>query len=572
MSDTVEKIKERLTIVDVVQPYVKLTRAGKYWKGLSPFTREKTPSFFVSPDRGLYHCFSTGKGGDMFTFVEEMERVDFKGALRILAEKAGVEIEREVPGARDERDQIYAALEAATVFYQDALRARPDVHEYLTKRGIEDATLAHFRVGYAPKDWRALKDHLLAKGIPEGALISAGLIKEPDSTETRVQSSERRSYDRFRGRIMFPIFDVSGRVIAFSGRIFEDDPAHPQAKYINSPEGPLFDKSRALYGLHDAKSGIRTLGFSMLVEGQVDLILSHQLGYKNAVATSGTALTASHVEILKRYSDKILLAYDGDKAGVAATYRAAELLFPAHMNVKAVALPPGVDPADQIRDNSDAFKNAVRTAEPVIDFFVEHIRRTVSDDRTRRIEVGNTVLPLVAKIDNALEQSHYVGRIASALAVPEDAVRTELLKIRTVGTSMPTAHKDPFFADSVRQTLLFGVYATYSAQGDQRADRVRALFVAEFGEPQFETLLARSDSEIETARMLASEQFFELHLTHDAENEALLELEREGRPRAKIDAELAGLRTALKQAEQRGDEAEVLRLMAQITNLSKGLN
>lgn len=570
MSDTVEKIKERLTIVDVVQPYVKLTRAGKYWKGLSPFTREKTPSFFVSPDRGLYHCFSTGRGGDMFTFVEEMERVDFKGALRILADKAGVDIEREAPGARDERDQIYAALEAATVFYQDALRARPDAHEYLTKRGIEDATLAHFRVGYAPKDWRALKDHLMGQGIPESALFSAGLIKRPDTAEG--ESGSKNAYDRFRGRIMFPIFDVSGRVIAFSGRIFEDDPAHPQAKYINSPEGPLFDKSRALYGLHDAKGGIRTLGFSMLVEGQVDLILSHQLGYKNAVATSGTALTASHVEILKRYSDKILLAYDGDKAGVAATYRAAELLFPAHMNVKAVALPPGVDPADQIRDNPEAFKNAVRTAEPVIDFFVEHIRKTVSDDRARRIEVGSMVLPLVAKIDNALEQSHFVGRIASALGAPEDAVRTELLKIRTVGTSMPTATKDPFFADSVRQTLLFGVYATYREAKDERADRVRALFIAEFGESQFETLLARSESETETARMLASEQFFELHLTRDAENEALVELEREGRPRAKIGTELATLRAALKQADTVGNEVEVARLMSEITNLSKGLN
>lgn len=569
MSDTVEKIKERLTIVDVVQAYVKVTRAGKYWKGLSPFTKEKTPSFFLSPDKGLYHCFSTGKGGDMFTFVEEMEGVDFKGALKILAEKAGVELVHESKESKDERDQLYAALEAATVFYESALGEMQDAREYLVGRGLEPGTIAHWRIGYAPKDWRALKDHLLQKGFAEATLIAAGLVKRPDREDG--STDEKRTYDRFRGRIMFPIFDASGRVIAFSGRIFEDDPSHPQAKYLNSPEGVLFDKSRALYGLQDAKHAVRTLGFSMLVEGQVDLLMAHQLGFRSAVATSGTAFTASHVEVLKRYSQNVLLSYDGDKAGVNATYRAALLLLDAGLNVKVVALPAGSDPAELILKDSAGFKDCVRKAQPVIDFFVSHFMHTVVDERARLLELSKIVVPLIAKIQNALEQAHAIQRMAEAARIPEEALRAELKKIVTVGVR-EELERNPFFAEDAREKLLFGILRTYEDALHPATERVRAAYVSAYGESALALARGRSASEEEAARILASENFFQLYQTLESEANALsvLLLEERGE-RQRRKGEFDDLRRALKKAEGEGDTAEVTRLMALLGELSKKL-
>lgn len=567
MSDTVEKIKERLTIVDVVQPYLKLTRAGKYWKGLSPFTKEKTPSFFVSPDKGLYHCFSTGKGGDMFTFVQEMESVDFKGALKILAEKAGVELAEQSRESKDERDLLFAALDAATAFYVAELKNRPHAIEYLHSRGIEQATIEHWKIGYAPKDWRVLRDHLAQKGFKDETLLAAGLVKKPDREDG--SGSEVKPYDRFRGRVLFPIFDVSGRVIAFSGRIFEDDPQHPQAKYLNSPEGMLFDKSRALYGIHEAKSGIRTLGFSMLVEGQVDLVMMHQLGYRSAVATSGTSLTASHVEILKRYSPNVLLAYDGDKAGINATYRAALLLLTAGCNVKVVALPAGKDPADMALTDIATLKESIKHAEPVITFFVSHLRRTVSDDRSRLLEVGRLVLPLVAKVQNALDQEHFIKQIAESISASEEALRVELKKVPPEGVVAAQQEKNPFFADDARERLLFGLLRTYEDVAHPEAMRVKAAFIAEFGAERYETDKARGDGYEESARMLASENFFLLQ-PPESEAEKLTELLDERRPEmARVRAEYDTLTKALKRAESEHNDTEVARLMTELRELSK---
>ena len=568
MPDTVQLIKERLSIVDVVQPYVKLTRAGRYWKGLSPFTKEKTPSFFVTPDKGFYHCFSTGKGGDMFTFIEEMEGVDFKGALKILAEKAGVEIVSESKESRDERQELYDTLDAAASFYEERLKERADVQEYLSSRTLTEATLKHFRVGYAPKDWRLLKDHLLAKGFSEPALLAAGLIKRPDREDG--STDEKRTYDRFRGRIMFPIFDVSNRVIAFSGRIFEDSKEHPQAKYLNSPEGALFDKSRALYGIQDAKGAIRTLGFSMLVEGQVDLLLSHQAGYRSAVATSGTAFTASHVEVLKRYSQNMLLSYDGDQAGVNATYRAALILLDAGMNVKVVALPSGADPADLIGKNAEEFKACVRNAEPVIDFFVGYLQRTIKDERKRILEVGSVVVPLIARIKNALDQAHFVRRVAESIRVPEEAIRTELAKLATQGTENEVQNKNPFFAPEMREMLLFGILTTLEESKNDAAAYASQAFTSEYGTERLATLRVGTVGEIEAAKIVASENFFELHKNDQKEAlEALFAERPHEHGRAKIAYET--LSKALKKAESEKNDTEVGRIMAELRELSKKL-
>ncbi|MEK7063074.1 MAG: DNA primase [Patescibacteria group bacterium] len=563
MSDTVDRIKERLSITEVVQPYVKLTRAGKYWKGLSPFTKEKTPSFFVTPDRGIFHCFSSGKGGDMFTFIEEMEGVDFRGALKLLAEKAGVELVREAPGARDEREQVYAALDAARAYYESVLVERPDVQDYLVKRQITKELAGSWSLGYAPNEWHALRETLLKQGFSEMTMESAGLIKTSEE-------DARKKYDRFRGRIMFPIRDVSGRVIGFSGRIFEEDPKHPGAKYINSPEGPVFDKSRALYGIHEAKNKIRELGFAMLVEGQVDLLMAHSLGYKSAVATSGTAFTPAHADVLKRYSSNLLIAYDGDKAGIAAAGRAAAVALPRGMNVKVVSLPPGMDPADLIGKDPAAFKEAVKKAVPVPEFFLEVARRSARDQRQFKLEVGKTVLPYVALIENRIDQAHFVSAIASALQVPQAAVQSELKKLGTQGVEVEKGAKDPYFWIDQGERFIYGILRILEDTKDVHAALATSIFESNFGLSRLEEMRGMQEHEEEAARILASENFFALNEDTASQGVVLEDMLREAERRAKRSA-YGDLQARLKVAASAGDAREEASLMAALTSLAKEL-
>lgn len=563
MSDTVQQIKERLSIVDVVTPYVKLTRAGRYWKGLSPFTKEKTASFFVSPDRGLYHCFSTGKGGDMFTFIEEMEGVDFRGALKILADKAGVEIVAEAPGAKDEREQIFAALAAAQQWFEEVRGARKDVDLYLEKRGVDDQTRRHWHIGYAPKEWHALKEALTKKGFADVTLEKAGLIKRPDAGE----QGTPRFYDRFRGRIMFPLFDPSARVIGFSGRIFEDDPAHPGAKYLNSPDSNVFDKSRALYGIHIAKNAIREMNFSMLVEGQVDLIMAHKAGFRNAVATSGTAFTAGHADMLKRYSTNILIAYDGDKAGIAAAGRAAAVLLPKGMNVKIAKLPAGKDPADVIHEDVAVFRQAVKNATHIVDFYLALLKEDAKDDRAYKLSVSQIVLPLIALIDNKIDQDHFVGRVAEALGVSTDAVRAELNKLgkpAPVSVVVPA----PQSREDDHEHMLFGIWHTLNDSGDPRAERMQKVFDARYGATRRAELSALPPHELEAAKMRADDEFFSRYPDAATQEVFLLDQEKIQHGRTKDD-EKKKLAKLIAEAEKRGDSATVAELSKELNDLAK---
>lgn len=562
MADTVSKIKERLTIVDVVQPYVKLIRAGKYWKGISPFTKEKTPSFFVSPDKGLYHCFSTGKGGDMFTFVSEMERTDFKGALKILAEKAGVELTYEPPEVRDERDQLFAALDEATRYYENQFASYEPVRAYLTERGVSEKSRERFRIGYAPRAWQGVTEHLRARGFSDALLERAGLAKRPDGEDGAIST---RLYDRFRGRIMFPLFDVSGRIVAFSGRIFDDDPEHPGAKYLNSPEGPLFDKSRALYGIHVAKSGIRELNAALLVEGQVDLVLAHQAGYVNAVATSGTSFSASHAEMLKRYSSNVLIAYDGDRAGIAAAHRAAALLLGIGLEVKIVSLPSGSDPAELISRDVEAFKGAVRGALPVVDFFLREAAR-LTDSLQQKREVRRTVLPFLARM-KGIDRSQAAHRVAEFLRIGDEAVLEEVGAYR----EDPLAETETSFAGTALEQLLFGILTTFEEAHDPRAGRIQELLLTRIGISGLDALRALPERESEALRIRASEIYFERY-TGQAADTFLDELTKDSeRERPHEWREYERLLAELKDAEAKGDTERANALTAAVTELSKKL-
>jgi DNA primase len=430
MRDAVSEIKNRLSIVDVVSPYVELIPAGKNLKGRSPFTNERTPSFYVSPERGMFYCFSSNQGGDIFTFIEKIEGIDFKGALKTLADRAGVELVPERPEAKTERDALYAVLDAARAQYVRYLADEPKAREYLAHRGVRTETIERWSIGYAPgpptAGWRTISEALQKDGHQLAMIQKAGLVKGGDAGKA--------PYDVFRDRIMFPLFDASGRVVAFSGRLLT--PGSEAPKYVNSPETDLYKKSELLFGYDRARDGIRKLGFSMIVEGQFDVVMCHQAGYTNTVAVSGTALTTQHVDLLQRLSQKVVLALDSDRAGIAALKKAAHVMLTRGMDVKVATLPTGADPADSIQADVAMFKRSVGEAVHVIEFLLAYLRREYTDTRAYTLQVREGVLPYLLVLPSALEREYFVGIVADALGSSKEAVRIELERLeRTKSTA-----------------------------------------------------------------------------------------------------------------------------------------
>jgi DNA primase len=436
-TDAVRQIKDRISIVDVVAPYVQLQSAGKSMKGKSPFTNERTPSFFVSPDRGMFYCFSTNKGGDIFTFIEEMEGVDFKGALKILADRAGVELVPEDPKQKSERDALYEVLQKAVAFYVQKISEHTAAAAYLHKRGVLPETIEKWQIGYAPgppsAGWREVATALKQQGVTEQQLLRTGLTKGADAG--------KEAYDVFRDRIMFPLFDASGRPVAFSGRILATDSEAP--KYVNSPETELYNKSELLYGYDRAKQGIRTLNFTLVVEGQFDVVMSHQAGYHNTVAVSGTALTEHHVQLMQRLSSNVVLALDSDRAGLAAIKRAATLMLARGMDVKVARMPDGSDPADCVQNDVASYKRSIGQAAHVVPFLLQTVIDTESDGRLRMLKVREEVLPFVARIPSALDREYFITEVAATLGSTKDAVRLEVERHLEKVAQQSTVHQSP---------------------------------------------------------------------------------------------------------------------------------
>jgi len=434
MNSPVQQIKERLSIEDVVSSYIKLEKSGSSLKAKCPFHNEKTPSFFVSVDRGSYYCFGCGAKGDIFTFVEEFEGLDFKGALRLLADRAGVPLiayTKEMKESESEKEKLYRAMEEATLYFENNLKENKEALEYLKSRGLNEKSIKDFRIGFANLDWRLLYSYLKNKNFSDNEIERAGLAKKPDDTS-------KAMYDRFRGRIMFPIADSSGRVVAFSGRIFVDD--EKSAKYLNSPETPIFSKNAVLYGIDKAKDSIRKNNFSILVEGQTDLILAHQAGYKNTVATSGTALSDSTISkenvisnlgLVRRLSPNIVLAFDADKAGASATIRAGKIALSLGMDVKVVELPEGIDPADLIsKTGVDAWREVIKNSKHIIEFLLNKVlKNSGQDTRKAGREIREKILPFVNALESSIEKNYFIKKISDASGIPTGALEDDLKKI-----------------------------------------------------------------------------------------------------------------------------------------------
>lgn len=430
----VTEIKEKLPINEVIGQYVQLRRAGRNFVGRCPFHKERTPSFHVSPERNSYMCFGCGEKGDIFTFVQKIDGVDFVTALKQLAERAGVVLKQRSPvdeaaraESKNKEEHLLEVCEEATKFFELQLAARKEIQEYLHTRGVKDETIKEWRLGYAPASWEDLSNYLIGKSYSKDDIADAGLAAKSERKPGEV-------YDRFRGRIMFPLFDASGKVIAFSGRFFEKVAGSREegdpAKYVNSPETLLFRKSKVLYGFDRARAAIRKTDCILLVEGQFDLILAHQSGLPFTVAISGTALTPEHLSLLGRLSKRLILALDGDSAGVRAGLKSAAMALQAGFDVKIPTFEGGKDPADLARENPELLKAAVRTSRTAIEFFLEALRPGTRDDRAYKLLIEQQLLPLVKVMQSPIDQAHFVRIVAQRIGAPEDAVRTALLKAR----------------------------------------------------------------------------------------------------------------------------------------------
>jgi len=421
--DAVEDIKGRLNIEDVVAEYVELKRAGRNFKGLSPFGNEKTPSFVVSPEKQIWHDFSSGRGGDMFTFVMELEGLDFKGALELLARKAGVDLAQyRGQGSGDggkHKERLYAALELAAKFYQAQFGKNQTALEYIfKKRRFSKEIALQFQLGYAPNNGTALLDFLKKRDFSEAELKAAGLITQ----------RYRGAGDMFRGRIMIPLHDASGRVIGFTARLLDDNPEAP--KYINTPATTLYDKSRHVYGLHLAKEAIRKEKYSVLVEGNLDVIASHQAGIRQTVATAGTALTESHLKALGRFSQDVRLSFDADKAGMNATERAIPIAGKVGVSLSIISIPSGKDPDELIKQDPALWQQAIQTKQYALDWLIERYSDMldIASAQGKR-EFSDVTLAVIRDLPDSVEQDHYINRIAELTGVHADALRTKLTTV-----------------------------------------------------------------------------------------------------------------------------------------------
>lgn len=420
----IQEIKNKLNIVDVIKEYVNLEKAGSNYRALCPFHQEKTPSFFVNEARQIWRCFGgCGEGGDMFQFVMRIEGVEFGDALRILAKKAGVKLSKQNKEVETKRKRLFDINEIATSFYERQLwesKKGELVRKYLLERGIKEGSIKEWRIGYSPAKKDTLSNFLIGEGYKREELVEAGV-----ST-----GKEGYSFDRFRARIMFPIFNLSGYPVGFGGRVyFKED---KRAKYVNTPSTILYDKSGVMYGMHSAKIDIRKSGFAVIVEGYTDVILSHQAGFKNVISSSGTALTTRQLDILGRYTKKILTAFDMDEAGGKATKKGIDIALEKEFDVRVIMMPEGKDPADIIRENKEKWGECIKNAKPVIQFYFKNIlsKYDLSDPHEKG-KTGKELLPEIKKIKNSIERSHFVTELARVLGASEDSIYEEMNKIKS---------------------------------------------------------------------------------------------------------------------------------------------
>ena len=441
-ADKIEEIKQRADIVQLISEYVTLKKAGRNFLGLCPFHKEKTPSFTVNRDKQMFYCFGCGEGGHVLTFLMKISNMTFPEAARHLARKAGINIpdptmndqEREQYGIRE---QIYRINGAAASFFTSHLfsAAGLQAREYLKKRGIREDVVREFRLGYADEGWRTLKSFFEQKNIALSIVSEAGLIV---AKEEGAGVGEKDFYDRFRGRLIFPIEDAGGRVMAFGGRIISTG----EPKYLNSPETPVFSKGRNLYGLMRAKDGIRKSGYAILVEGYFDLISLWNAGLTNVLASMGTALTAEQVELLRRYTGHVAVLFDGDEAGKKALQRSIQLFLSGGVQAKAVVLPETYDPDDYVRQyGKENLEKLIDQAPSLIDYYIENITGGKVAIEEKR-DALREALHFVSSFEDAIERNLFLKRISEKMGIDQEVLKKEAIRPRASSHESPGRLKE----------------------------------------------------------------------------------------------------------------------------------
>ncbi len=587
MRDVVAEIKAKMDIVDLVSEYVTLKKSGRYFRGLSPFKPEKTPSFFVSPDKGIAYCFSTNRGGDIFKFLQEVENVDFAEALKILAEKTGVELDKKsvqaAPGKKGDKQHQLEIHEEVTKLYEQKLWETEDgkkVLEYLHKRGLNDETIKKFRLGYAPDSFDATYLHLMKKDFTEKQILSAGLALSK-------QTGGGKIYDRFRGRLMFPITDNLGRIVGFGGRALAKD---QQPKYLNSPETVIYQKSNLLYGYSLTKQDIKMAGTVLVVEGYMDVLAAWQNGARNVVAVNGTALTARQLTTLKSHTKTLILGFDMDEAGQEAALRAFELAQDYEFVVNMLELPDAKDIAEYCQEHGSELTQMLASAKLYTDFYYQSLKSKYDlSSLTERKKAIADFAQFFMKLHSSLDRDEYIGRIALDLGVSRQVVVDEINSRKVSKTS---SQKNEEKADELVHKFtpiekLMGVMAEFpevflktkiDLGQDVFPENLKSVYLAVVDyynqssnrDCDFYEVLAKTDedlsAQVKILSLYAKKQYDDLAEEHLAKEiqDLVNYLHTDDRRRLQ-----QRLHRELVEAERKGDSDEVKKILTELSSLHK---
>lgn len=579
----IEEIKSRLDIAEVVGEYVPLKPSGpERLKARCPFHNEKTPSFMVSRDRQIFHCFGCGEGGDIFTFVQKMEGLEFSEALRLLAKKANVELPSYDPKLTTERTAILEALSLAASYYHEYLRKAKfagGARDYLSlQRKLTEQTIDQFAIGYAPDSWDACIQALTKRGITEARLVESGLAIRRDKGQGM--------YDRFRNRIMFPIRDAHGAVVGFGGRAM--DPNEP-AKYINTPQTLVYNKSAVLYGLDLAKPEIRKQKIAVVVEGYMDCVASHQVGMTNVVASSGTALTDGQVLLLKRYAPTVALAFDMDPAGETAAKRGIAVAWREGLDVKVISLPFGKDPDECIKQDPGAWAEAIGKAQPILEFYFSRtldVRDPANVQHKK--EAAKILLPILGTVADSIEQTHYLQKLAQWLNVDEHILRRKLEPAKPGATVDPAPEprqdRHILLAQRLLGLLQLEPSAMPTVSGQLPVEALPGVWqnlykfvLLQYSEGHtqsveaWRTAASQSDTTIADALAVAALAVTDLATASSVERHRELDAVVREIARLWLSRELAQVSQAIHQAEARKDQTDLRPLTTRFTELAERL-
>jgi DNA primase len=495
-----QEIKDRLNIADVIGGYIQLKKAGVNFKAACPFHHEKTPSLIVNPQKQIWHCFGCGEGGDVFGFVKKIENLEFRDTLKLLAEKAGVKLPEYRPAdpkIQNEQEQLLRINDFAARFYHEILtkdRRGKEALEYLTRRGLTQKTIEQWQIGFAPEDFHALEAALVKKGASLEDLVKAGVS---------AKNERGQIYDRFRGRITFPVFNYVGDIVGFSARILKDTP--DIAKYVNSPETLIYQKSKILFGLNFAKNEIRKKDEAVVVEGQMDCIAPHQAGFTNVVATSGTALTSDQLQIISRLTKNLKFCFDADSAGQEAARRAGELALKQGFRLKLIALKTAKDPDELIKKSPGLWEKAVSEAVWFLDFFMDKAKQESPADPVEQLHyLSRQVIPLVGFIQDPLEQEHYIKKLNENFGISERTVKEQIKQPKIITPKQQGTGSDKVIGFALEKEILGAalVFPEFLAQvlNEPTLDN--------FEDPEIKAVLQGENGKIDKSSTLAKEAAF----------------------------------------------------------------